>query len=137
MLEEYYSRELKRLLDTCECDVAVPSEWQQRVTRQGVIPPVERDRRQFVRHYFHRRLVLEYSQTFPAIPRQHTVARVVTGDLSRCGVSFLHSEQLFPGEQVLLWLPGGKRPYSVVRCVQRQENCFEIGAALAEPVSEE
>jgi hypothetical protein len=132
MLEEDYSRELNRLLGACECDVAVPSEWRERAQRKGVIPPVEGDRRQFVRHYFHRRVILEFGQTFPAIPRQHTVTQAVTGDLSRSGISFLHSEQLFPGERVSLWLPDGKRSYTVARCTQRNESCFEIGAVLSD-----
>jgi hypothetical protein len=132
MLEDNYSEQLTRLLETCECDIAVPGEWQERMTRRGVIPSVQGDRRQFVRHYFHARVVLEFKQTLPAIPRRHTIVQAMTGDLSRAGIAFLHSDQLFPGERVSLWLSRGKRSFIVVRCVQRNENCFEIGAVVAD-----
>jgi hypothetical protein len=60
----------------------------------------------------------------------------VTLDISRSGIAFLHSEQLFPGERVSLWLPIGKRSYVVERCVEHNDSCFEIGAAVADNVPE-
>jgi hypothetical protein len=132
MLEEDYSELLNKLLETCECDLAVPREWQDRLTRRGVIQPVQDDRRQYIRHYFTCRGVLEYDETFPSIPREHTYAQVMTSDVSRCGIAFLHSEQLFPTERISLWLPTGKRTYVVERCVEQNENCYEIGAAVAD-----
>ena len=137
MLEDDYSSELNRLLEACECDVAVPGEWQERLNRRGVIPPIEGDRRKFVRHYFSVQAMLEYEQTLPGIPRQHTMAQVVTRDLAREGIGFFHWEQLFPGERISLWLSSGKRPYEVVRCVQHNENCFEIGAVVEGAASAE
>ena len=49
-------------------------------------------------------------------------AQVVTSDVSRSGISFLHAKQLYPGERILLWLPTGKQSYVVerVRRAQRQ-----------------
>ncbi len=132
MLEDHYSSRLNQLLEACECDVAVPSEWQDRLTRRGVIQPIPGDRRKYIRHHFNGRGVLKYDETFPSIPREHTIKQVVTRDLSRGGMAFLHSEQLFPGERVSLWLPIGKRSYVVVRCIEHNDNCFEIGAAVAD-----
>jgi hypothetical protein len=132
MLEDDYANYLNRLLEACECDVAVPSEWQDRLTRRGVIPSISGDRRKYIRHYFNGRSVLEYDETFSSIPREHTTAQVVTRDLSRNGIGFLHSEQLFPGERVSLWLPIGKRTYVVARCVEHNDKCFEIGAVVAD-----
>jgi hypothetical protein len=136
MLEDAYSRGLKKLLESCECDLAVPSEWLDRLTRRGVIQPIADDRRRYVRHHFCGQSVLEYDQTLTSIPREHTIAQVVTRDLSRSGIAFLHSDQLFPGEQVSLWLPGGKRSYIVERCVELNDHCFEIGASVADNVPE-
>ena len=137
MLEDDYSRQLNRLLEACECDVAVPSEWQDRLNRRGVIPPIAGDRRSFVRHYFNVPAVLEYEQSLPAIPREHTITQVVTRDLAREGIGFFHSDQLFPGERISLWLSSGKRCYQVVRCIQHRDNCFEIGAVVAESPADE
>jgi hypothetical protein len=130
MLEKDYPRLLNKLLETCECDLAIPSEWQDRLTQKGVLPAIPDDRRQYIRHRFTCRAVLEYDETFSSIPREHTFAQVVTCDVSRCGIAFLHSEQLFPGEQVALWLPNGERSFVVERCVEHNENCFEIGAVV-------
>jgi hypothetical protein len=131
MLEEDYSEHLSKLLDTCECDLAVPSEWKDRLSKQGVIKEIRNDRRKHVRHHFSRRAVLEFDQTFPSIPREPTLAQVVTSNVSRQGIAFLHSEQLYPGEQITLWLPIGKLAYVVERCVEHNDNCYEIGAKLA------
>ena len=136
MLEDDYSRQLNKLLEACECDLAVPSEWQDRLTRRGVIQPIPGDRRRYVRHHFNGQGVLEYDETFSSIPREHTIAKVATRDVSRGGIAFLHSEQLFPGERVSLWLPIGKRSYVVERCVEHNDSCFEIGAAVADNVPE-
>jgi PilZ domain-containing protein len=132
MLEDDYTKCLNKLLETCECDLAVPSEWQDQLARQGVIESIPGDRRKYIRHHFNDRAVLEYAETFTSIPRVHTIANVVTRDISLGGIAFLHSEQLFPGEQVSLWLSIGKRFYVVERCLQHDDHCFEIGAAVAE-----
>ena len=131
MLEDADSR-LKRLLESCECDVAVPSEWQERLARRGTIPSIPGDRRRYIRHRFGGRAIIEYDTTFPAIPRGRTLKQVVTRDLSRGGIAFLHSEQLFPGERISLLLPDGKREYVVVRCLEHNARCFEIGAEVAD-----
>jgi hypothetical protein len=131
MLEEDYSKHLSKLLDTCECDLAVPSEWKDRLAQQSVIDPIREERRKYVRHHFIHRAVLECDQTVPSIPREPTLTQVVTSNVSRQGIGFLHSEQLFPGEQITLWLPIGKLAYVVERCVEHNDNCYEIGAKLA------
>ncbi len=131
MLEDDYTRSLNRLVEICECDVDIPSEWRDRLARRGVIQPVPDDRRKYVRHRFSSQAVLEYGETFSSIPRDHTIARVVTCDVSRSGLAFLHSEQLFPGEQVTLWLPIGKRSYVVAWCVEHNDNCFQVGVTVA------
>ena len=102
MLEEDYSKLLNKVINSCECDLAVPREWQDRLTRRGVVPPTLDDQRRYIRHHFNGRGVLEYDETFSSIPREHTIAQVMTRDISRSGIAFLHSEQLFPGEQVSL-----------------------------------
>ncbi len=132
MLEDNYLRRLNKLLEACECDLAVPSEWRDHLTRRGVIQPIPGDRRKYIRHHFKGRGVLEYDETFSSIPREHTIAQVVTRDVSRSGIAFLHSEQLFPGERISLWLSIGKRSYVVERCVEHNDSCFEIGAAIAD-----
>ena len=131
MLESDYQRNLDKLLAACELDVAVPGEWQESLSRRGVIPPIAGDRRRFVRHTFPCRAILEMRQTLPAIPRRHIIKQVLTRDLSREGIGFLTSQQLYPGERISLWLPRGKKDLTVVRCVEHAVDCYEIGTVIA------
>jgi hypothetical protein len=136
MLEVDYSKLLTTVLESCECDLAVPDEWRASLGARGAIPPIPNDQRRFVRHRFGDWAALEYDQTFSSIPRKHTIAQVMTRDISRCGVAFFHADQLFPGERVSLWLKAGKQSFVVQRCVQHNENCFEIGARVSDNGSE-
>jgi hypothetical protein len=68
--------------------------------------------------------------TLPAIERGQQVHCVLTKDISRGGLSFLHTEQLFPEERIKLWLPIGKHDALIVRCQRGNENCYEIGAVF-------
>lgn len=136
MLEDDYTKCLNKLLESCECDLAVPSQWQERLQQHGSTQPIPDDRRKSERHLFNSQGVLEFGQTFPAIPREETTAQVMMRDVSADGVAFLFSEQLFPGELISLWLPSGKQTYVVERCVGYSDDCYEIGAAVAGPATE-
>jgi hypothetical protein len=64
------------------------------------------------------------------IERPRADFAVLTTDVSRQGVAFLHSAQLFPGEVVTVWFPAEKLACRVMRCLKHNANCFEIGAAF-------
>ena len=54
---------------------------------------------------------------------------IFTKDISRTGMGFYCGEQLFPCENVSLWLPNGTNPeMAIVRCLRIKENCYECGA---------
>lgn len=93
--------------------------------------PVADARRRFVRAAFHRRVVLELQQTFPSVPREERNYVILTRDLSRSGIGFLHAEQLYPGERVRLWLPTGPVATEVTRCRRHDARCYEIGVRFA------
>lgn len=128
MLEEDYTSCLNKLLENCEHQLVIPSQLRDSLTKRGPTPPSPNDLRKYVRYHFNGLSVLEVAQTFPSIPREKRVARVVTRNVSRGGIAFLHSEQLFPGEEVTMWLPSGKFRYVVVRCIAHHPRCYEIGA---------
>lgn len=132
MLEDDYSRQLKRILESCECDVAVAGEWEACLGSRDEGLPSEEARRKHSRFVFKVPAVLEYEQSLPGIPREHTIASVLTRDLAREGIGFFYSDELYPGECISLWLASGKRMYRVVRCLQLRDDCFEIGAVLFE-----
>ena len=66
-------------------------------------------------------------QSLPSVPRENDLAVVITADISRSGAAFLHAEQLYPGEEGVLWLPTGKVACTVARCLRRHDECYEVG----------
>jgi hypothetical protein len=111
------------------CKISIPREWLRKFQRTGAAPTIEDDARQFPRFYHCRRAVLYYRQTLPAVPRKKECYAVITGDISRAGVRFLHEEELYPREQMLLALPDGKQvEIEIARCARLNDQCFEVGA---------
>ena len=131
MLEKDYLTTLSCLLEKLECHVRIPKQWNDFFERQGRVASTADDRRRFVRLHCPSRAVLQLETTLPAIHRGRQVHCVLTKDISRSGLSFLHTEQLFPHEKVKLWLSMGKRDATVVRCLRRNEKCFEIGVVFS------
>ncbi len=66
--------------------------------------------------------------TLPAIERPHGFTKVYTKDVSRSGISFLTTHQLYPSERVILWTQKGKLTCEVARCLKHNDKCFEVGA---------
>lgn len=100
------------------------------LTKQGErMPLIYDDKRSFVRYICILRGILFYEQQFPSIPRQPSAHAVVTSNVSRSGLAFFHFEQLYPQERLSIWIEGRKPlKIEVVRCCQKAECCFEIGA---------
>ena len=132
MLEENYTECLNRLLKTCPCHLVVPSEVKADLARRGFAATVHNDIRRYVRHRSAEFAVLEFEQSLAAVPRSRSVARVVTRNISRGGIAFLHADQLFPGETFTLWLPAGRMRFVTIRCRAHGDRCYEIGAEATE-----
>ncbi len=131
---EDMSHELEVLFARSPCLVRLPPSWTDFFEKTGLVQAALAERRQFPRINLRSRAVLQYRQTFPSLPRPAFTYTVYTKDISRSGVSFLHGEQLYPSEQMILILPDGKpRRIQVVRCRRIGPSCFEIGACFAGP----
>jgi hypothetical protein len=116
-----------------KCEVNLPAWWEDSSDKTGLLPGKYVDRRRHPRYHFRVSAALQYRQTFPALPRPDVRHRVFTKDLSRSGLSFLHSESLFPRERMQLFLPQhGARTIEVVWCTRIQERCFHVGARFVE-----
>ena len=131
MLEENYFGQLADQLASAQCDINLPPELQDALTQRGIVEPVRDDLRRFVRHRFATEAVMELSHSPPQVPRPQSRLRVLTKDVSRNGVSFLHSQQMFPGETLVLWLRTGQFSCTVARCIRHNESCFEIGTMFS------
>jgi len=111
------------------CEIELPSSWKDFFDRRGMMPIPPDDRRRFPRSYLRVGAALQDRPSLPALPRSNAWHKVYAKDLCRTGVGFLHSEQLFPKEQLAIVLPDGRpRRIEVVRCRRIGRRCFEIGA---------
>jgi hypothetical protein len=119
------------LVGPIECKIELPSSWSDFFDRRGRLRGALEDKRRFPRIYLRASAAVQYRQSFPALPRPETWHKVYTKDVSRTGLGFLHSEPLYPMEQLCLVLPDGCcRRIEVVRCRRIGPRCFEIGAVF-------
>ena len=113
------------------CRVVLPAEWTDFFERRGPQLHYGEDSRRFIRTHFPAKALMELGATHASIPREFERHVVLMKDISRGGVGFLHSAQLYPNERVALVFPTGRRSYIVMRCLRHNDLCFEIGAELA------
>jgi hypothetical protein len=95
----------------------------------GVVPSVPEDQRRYVRTHLRVVAALQYRRSLPSLIRQSEWHKIVMRDISRSGVSFLHAEQVYPTEQLMLVMPDCKpRSIEVMRCRRVGNACYEVGA---------
>ena len=127
---------LNEVVERLNCDVRLPDSWGDFFSESGPLPPDSR--RQYARWRIRGYAALQYHQTAPALVRSPCWHRVFVKDISRGGIGFLHSEQLFPLEQMRIILPDTRLErllpnrlesvLEVTRCLRIQKNCYEVGA---------
>ncbi len=113
------------LLATIPRRLEIPAPLRGFLEKRGPMPPVANELRRFPRFYYPASAMARTEQVLPAFPREIAHAVVVTKDLSRTGISLLHTDQLYPGEVLKLWLPCGEKQLLIVRSQQKAEACFE------------
>jgi hypothetical protein len=116
--------------DVQACRVVLPAAWTDFFERRGPQLHYGADNRRFIRTHFPTQALMELPGTHPSIPREFERHVVLMKDISRQGVGFLHSAQLYPGERVTIIFPTGRRDYMIVRCLRHNDLCFEVGAEL-------
>jgi hypothetical protein len=112
--------------------VQISSEFFQ---KSGLLPSLANDARRNLRFCF----CSCADATFHALaPEQEPLkCVVVTGDLSRSGLSLLHDKQAFPGQKIDLVLGNGtERKVKVVRCRRQKDGQFLIGCRFVQKASE-
>ena len=83
MLENDHSRRIKELLAALPCAVRIPAEWGDYLSREGILPAIENDRRRLARKRFRTKAALEIKTSLPVIIREPCVMAVYTRDISR------------------------------------------------------
>jgi hypothetical protein len=121
--------QLTEAIASLPCEIGLPREWGQTAAEPDRFCSGPADRRRFMRRPFFDKAALHYLPTFPANRRPRGFQRIYTLDLSRGGLRFLHSGQLFPQERVTIVLGNGRQyVVEVRRCRRMHAKCFEIGA---------
>jgi hypothetical protein len=129
MLEQIgHADELKPPQGMCPCRLLIPETARRILERKGAKPTLHGDGRRFPRHRTQGWAVLEYQSTFSALERPSESHAVLLVDISRGGAGFLHSEQLFPLEQLCLTLHNGSsRTIKIMHCRRLGDCCYLIG----------
>ncbi len=109
-------------------DIELPASWEDFFTESGVLPTQPNDRRQFARHRFRTAAAMRHVDTLPNLQRSGQWYKVYAKDVSRAGFSFVHSEQLFPGESIELVIDESHRYLGRVRrCRKVGPSCYVVG----------
>ncbi|MFQ5734903.1 MAG: hypothetical protein ACE5KM_23455 [Planctomycetaceae bacterium] len=133
MLEKHYRPEFARVLSALQCEIELPLQWKSAYFEEkGVLHTVPDERRRFARHRFRTKGVLEIETSLPAFERPPAKHAVLIRDISRSGVGFLHTEQLFPMERCRMWLPTNRTHITIYSCREFNASCFLIGAQFVE-----
>ena len=122
-----------KLINSFPCRVELPPKLKEEFERTGHILADNDNRRRFPRFYCRgerKRAGLQYHSTLPALHRDPGWHNAYLTNISRGGVGFLHSEPLYPREQMQLLLPTGKLlNIEIIYCRRLHQRCFELGAA--------
>lgn len=117
------------LVGPLECAVVLPPSLASDSGHPVRAAEPECDQRQFARHSTRSLAAVQYSRALPSLPREHHWQQVYACNLSRTGIQFLHAEQVYPGEQLTIVLPGGhSRAIEIVHCLRLADCCYQVGS---------
>src|SRR5688500_342605 len=106
MLDQLDAPDQLTLLERCHEELEL-SQAQALLSQVGFAASRENDRRRYPRMRTHQRAPMQIVATLPAVRRQPFWHAVRVIDISRGGVGFLHSEQLYPKERLRVVLNDG------------------------------
>lgn len=131
MLETDYRTALSQLLESATRDLQA-SDDAMHALKADIKEAIGVDRRRFHRFEAWFEGVMDVIGGWPdyaASDRRHVVQ---VFSVSRSGIGFLHATQLYPEDEVAIWLPMRRLVYSVRRCRRLDAQCYLVGATLAD-----
>jgi hypothetical protein len=115
----------------------LPAEWDTFYEKRGPLPAIQADERHSPRFYLRSPAKLEFHHTLPARPRPDKPEKVLIKDISRIGLALLHSEPLYPLEQLRVTLiDGAQHVVEVARCRRVKQNCFIVAGRFVDTATE-
>lgn len=131
VVKSTYAQSIEALLKNIPDSVQVPAALERKASQPLPDDGLVDGRRHFARKPLEGKVVCQIIAPLPEFPRKSLLSKVITLDLSRCGMAYLADTQQFPGEKVVLWTLIGQLPCKVVRCREHNEQCFEIGVEFS------
>jgi len=115
-------------VESLSCNIELPDDWDDRQRSLVQVVDNNQNRRRYPRQTCRANAAMRPRKTLPPIRRNETWSRILLQNISRCGVGFLHSEQLYPEEEAIIVFPNGsQRILRVMRCRRLGPKCFEVG----------
>lgn len=121
-----------------QCEVELPESWNDFFEISGMAGSSAADKRRAAR--WKNRVVagLLYRTTFPVLPRSDEWHPIYIKDLSRTGMAFVHSEQLYPLERLRILVIDDRssrllqndclRTVEISWCKRVKDKCFAVGS---------
>jgi hypothetical protein len=123
-------------LTTVPADLQLIESEHEFFAKSGPLPPSFHDVRQFPRFYHRASVEARVHAVRPG--GEGGAYRMLTRDLSRGGLSLLHSAQLFPGQCVDVTLcNGSQRRLEVQWCRRLAERCYAAGCKFIKAEGDE
>jgi hypothetical protein len=123
------------LIDSFPCQVELPPQeraWFQKRGTSSATPNSRRPEAPSDGGSSNCRAGLQYQSTLPGLPREPMWHLVFHRQTSHESITFLHSEPLYPREQLRMLLPSGQMLcVEIIDCRRRGAHCFEIGAHIS------
>jgi hypothetical protein len=133
---------LTDVVSLLQCDIELPPDWNDFFDQSGMLCATSDDQRRFRRQEMRVFAALEYRQTAPALYRRPGWHRVYLKDIAHGGLSFVHSEQLFPLERMRMLLPDERFSkilperveciVEIIRCVRIEDRCYVVGTCFVD-----
>ncbi|NLS91387.1 MAG: hypothetical protein GXX96_04280 [Planctomycetaceae bacterium] len=120
-------------IESVACEIVVPADPGGENRGSARVIDIDKDKRRFPRFPCRVDAILRYQSGPPALRRPREWMRIMVRNLSRCGMGFLHSEAVFPGERMLIVFPRGiQRVFVAKRCRRIGARCFDVGGEFSE-----
>lgn len=131
MLDQLDATDQLTLLSQCRDSVDL-SEAGALTSQSGFAPSREGERRRFPRMRTNLRAPMQVISTLPAVPRPSDWHEVRVIDLSKGGIGLLHSQQLYPKEQIRIMVQDGVLQVAeVVWCQRVADRCYRVGCSFS------
>ena len=134
LVEDIHGSSPASVIDALPCNVELPEKLKETFEQRGPTPTKPNDQRRYVRvrcRSLGHRAGVQRLSTYAALETDEGWEAGYLADFSKDGVQFIHSQQIYPGENLRIFLlTGNILSIEAVRCRRLGKNCFSVGAKI-------